>query len=67
MKEFTIRDDAAFKLKAKMWPCLAPNNLYCVEFIGEQYNDKNEKINESTYQFFLEQEHLEKMAQGLLS
>jgi len=58
MKEFLISDTAGFKLRAKMSACLAPKDLYCVEFIGEQYNDKGEMINDSTYQFFLTPDHL---------
>ena len=67
MKEFIIRDEPAFKLRGRMNKCLSPDNLWCVEFTGESYNDKGEVVNESTYQFFLEPEHLEKMAQGLLA
>lgn len=66
MKQFLIRDEEAFKLRGKMWLCEAPNDLYCVEFTGEQYNDKQEIVNESTYQFFLTKEHVQKMCEGLL-
>ena len=67
MKEFLIRDEPAFKLRGKMKRCLSPDNLWCVEFTGESYNDKGEVVNESTYQFFLEDEHVTRMAQGLLA
>lgn len=65
MKEFLIQDGEAFKLRGKMWPCLSPNDLFCIEFVGEQYNEKQEKINESTYQFFLNKEHVQNMCKGL--
>lgn len=67
MKEFIIRDEPAFKLRARMNKCLSPNNLWCVEFTGESYNEKGEIVNDSTYQFFLEDEHLQNMARGLLA
>ena len=60
-------DEAAFKLRGKMHQCLSPNNLWCVEFTGEQYNDKGEMIEASTYQFFLEPDHVKRMAEGLLA
>jgi hypothetical protein len=66
-KTFLIRDDAAFKLRGKMTLCPNPNNLWCIEFTGEEYNDKGEIGKSSTYQFFLEPEHIKKMAEGLLA
>ena len=65
MKEFLIRDDPAFKLRGKMIPCMNPTSLWCIEFTGEEYNDKGEMSNTSTYQFFLEEEHIKKMVEGL--
>ncbi len=67
MKEFLIRDDAAFKLRGTMKQCVRPEDLWCVEFTGEQYNDQGEIINTSTYQFFLNNEHIANMVQGLQS
>jgi hypothetical protein len=65
MKEFLIRDEPAFKLRGRMSRCLSPTNLWCVEFTGESYNEKGEIVNDSTYQFFLEDEHVANMAKGL--
>lgn len=67
MKEFLIRDETAFKLRGTMKQCLRPDNLWCVEFTGEQYNDQGEMTEASTYQFFLTEEHITKMVQGLQS
>jgi len=67
MKEFLVRDSAAFKLRVRISPCLRPEGLQCVEFTGEQYNDKGEMIQDSTYQFFLDHEHLERLAKGLVT
>jgi exonuclease VII large subunit len=44
MKEFLIRDEEAFKLRATVSSCLSPSNLKCLEFIGECYNDKGEVV-----------------------
>jgi hypothetical protein len=67
MKEFLIRDEAAFKLRAKVSNCINPSTLKCLEFTGECYNDKGEKVDESTYQFFLEEAHIKTMCEGLLA
>ena len=65
MKEFLIRDEKAFKLRGTMKRCLNPSNLWCVEFTGDSYNEDGEVVNSSTYQFFLEDDHVENMVQGL--
>lgn len=67
MKEFLIRDEVAFKLRATVSSCLSPSNLKCLEFTGECYNDKGEVVDTSTYQFFLEEAHIKTMCEGLLA
>lgn len=65
MKEFLIRDDAAFKLRGTMKPCMSPENLWCIEFTGEQYNDDGEMTASSSYQFFLDNGHIKRMVEGM--
>ena len=65
MKEFLIRDEPAFRLRGRMQKCLSPNSLWCVEFTGESLNEKGEIVNDSTYQFFLQDEHIQNMIKGL--
>lgn len=65
MKEFLIRDEQAFKLRAKMKQCTGLEQLWCIEFTGECYNNEGEIMDQSTYQFFLEEEHIKKMVEGL--
>ena len=67
MKEFLIQDGAAFKLRAVIKNCLAPEDLKCVEFTGEQYDDEGELIGSSTYQFFLNSQELQTMSEGLVA
>ena len=64
-KEFLIRDETAFKLRGKMNRCQGLNSLWCVKFTGEQYNENGELTNESTYEFFLEDNHVKNMIDGL--
>ena len=67
MKEFLIRDDPGFRLKGHMHKCLSPEGLWCVEFTGESMNDQGEVVNASTYQFFLEDQHIQNMTKGLMA
>jgi hypothetical protein len=65
MKTFLVRDEAAFKLRVKVSNCLNPADLKFIEFVGEQYNNDGELVNSSTYEFFLENQHIAKLVEGL--
>ena len=65
MKEFIVKEDQAFRLRVKSWKCLTPNTLNAVEFVQE-CKDKNGEIDfSSTYQFFMTDEEMKTLAQGL--
>jgi hypothetical protein len=67
MKEFIIKDDQAFRLRVKSWKCVKPSELNAIEFIQESKNKNQEVDLSSTYQFFMTDEELKKLANGLLS
>jgi hypothetical protein len=67
MKEVIIKDDQAFRLRVKSWKCVRPSELNAVEFIQESKNTKQEVEFSSTYQFFMTNEELKKLANDLLS
>ena len=64
MKEFTVKEDQAFRLRVKSWKCLRPNTLNAVEFIQECMKDGEVDFS-STYQFFMTDEEIKTLAQGL--
>lgn len=66
MKEFTVKEDQAFRLRVKSWKCLTPNNLNAVEFVQECMKDGEVDFS-STYQFFMTDEEMSTLAQGLTS
>ena len=66
MKEFTVKEDAAFRLRVKSWKCLSPNNLNSVEFIQECMKDGEVDFS-STYQFFMTDGEMKTLAQGLIA
>ena len=64
MKEFTVKEDAAFRLRVKSWKCLTPNTLNAVEFVQECMKDGEVDFS-STYQFFMTDDEMRTLAQGL--
>jgi len=64
MKEFTVKEDQAFRLRVKSWKCVSPNNLNAVEFIQECMKDGEVDFS-STYQFFMTDAEMSALAQGL--
>jgi hypothetical protein len=64
MKEFKVKEDAAFRLRVKSWKCLTPNTLNAVEFIQECMKDGEVEFS-STYQFFMTDDEMRTLAQGL--
>jgi len=64
MKEFVVKEDQAFRLRVKAWKCLSPNTLNSVEFIQECMKDGEVDFT-STYQFFMTDEEMKTLAQGL--
>ena len=61
MIEQLITDNPAFKLRLKVNDCMKPVGLKHLSFTGEQYNDKGEMTNSSTYDFFLNKEEISKL------
>lgn len=66
MKEFTVKENQAFRLRVKKWKCLSPNDLNAVEFIQESKNKDGEVDQTSTYQFFMTDEELKTLAEGIV-
>jgi hypothetical protein len=61
MIEQLITDNPGWKLRLKVNDCQRPVGLKHLMFTGEQYNDKGELTNTSTYDFFLNQEEIAKL------
>jgi hypothetical protein len=67
MKEFLVKDEEAFRLRVRSWKCLSPDTLNAIEFIQE-CKDKNGEVDfSSTYQFFMTDEELKTLAEGLVA
>jgi hypothetical protein len=66
-KEFTVKENDGFKLRVKSWKCMNPSDLNAIEFIQESKNKKGEIDLSSTYQFFMTDEELKTLAQGIVN
>ena len=65
--EFVIKEDAAFRLRVKKWKCQNPSSLNAIEFIQECKDKDGEVDFTSTYQFFMTNEELQKLAKEIVN
>jgi hypothetical protein len=65
VKEFTVKDETAFRMRVRMWKSTSPKDLNSLEIIQECMRD-GEVDFASTYNFLLTDEELTTLAQGLL-
>ena len=66
MKDFIAKEAPDFKLRVTVNDCLRPTGVKSLEFINEQYKD-GELVGTSTYQFFMTQDEIHTLCQGLES
>ena len=66
IKEFTVKQNAGFALKVKSWKCVAPADLNSIEFINECYNEKGEVTDSSIYNFFMTDDEIKTLCEGML-
>jgi hypothetical protein len=66
MKEFTVKENAGFRLRVKSWKCLTPTDLNAIEFVQETMKD-GEVDMASTYQFFMTDSEMKLLAEKLVA
>lgn len=64
-KEFIVKEHDGFRLSVKMWKCLSPSDLNSLEFIQECLDDSGNVTFDSTYNFFLTDEDVDRLCRGL--
>jgi len=62
----TIKDEPAFRVRLEKWECLAPKGLYALDLIQERKDEEGTVIDSSTYNFFMTNEEMKTLAEGLL-
>ena len=66
VKKFTVKEDAAFRVRVESWQAIVPTGLMAVDVIQECLNDKGEVDSTSTYNFHMTREEIQSFAKGLL-
>jgi hypothetical protein len=66
MNSFVVKDTPGFRLSVKSWKCVRPNDLNALEFVQETKNSAGEVDMSSTYQFFMTDEEVVDLCNGLL-
>ena len=57
---------AGFETVVKKTRCLSPNDLFSLEIIGIQKNERGEELQRSTYQFFMNEQQLKELSETLV-
>lgn len=65
MKEFTVKENKAFRLRVQSKKCLSPNELNHVQFIQECFDKDGDVDFTSNYQFFLTDSEIKSLAREL--
>ena len=67
VKKFTVKEDAAFRVRVESWEAVSPKGFLSLDVIQECLNDKGEVDFTSTYNFHMTKEEIQAFAKGLLS
>ena len=66
MNSFVVKDSPGFRITVKSWKCLNPNDLNALEFVQETKTSTGEVDMSSTYQFFMTDDEVVDLCNGLL-
>jgi hypothetical protein len=66
MNSFVVKDTPGFRLSVKSWKCVRPADLNALEFVQETKNSAGEVDMSSTYQFFMTDDEVVDLCNGLL-
>ena len=67
VKKFTVKEDAAFRVRVESWEAVSPKGLMAVDVIQECLNDKGDVDSVNIYNFHMTREEIQLFAKGLLS
>jgi len=66
LKNFTVKENAGFRVRVEQWEVISPKGLYSLNFIQESLKD-GEVIDSQIYNFFMSKEELTTLCAGLLN
>lgn len=66
MNKFTVKEDAAFRMRVESWEAKAPKGLIAINFVQECLNKHGEVDYSSTYSYNMTREDIDNLCKGLL-
>ena len=67
IKNITIKESPAFRVRVESWESIAPTGLLAVDIIQECLDDDGEITSSSTYNFHMSRDEIKRLCEGLLS
>ncbi len=67
IKNITIKDSPAFRIRVESWESIRPAGLHAVDIIQECLDDKGEVTSKSTYNFHMSRDEIKNLCEGLMS
>jgi hypothetical protein len=67
IKNITIKESPAYRVRVESWECIAPAGLLAVDIIQECISDEGVITTASTYNFHMTRDEIKKLCEGLLS
>lgn len=64
-KEFTVKDSTGYQLEVKMWKCSVPADMNAIHFVQTTKGINGEADQESVYEFFLTDDEIKVLVEGL--
>ncbi len=65
MFESIVYQRPDYQIKVKKSECLAPKGIYAITISNQQKNQKNEIIQSSNYEFFMDQQQINSLIEVL--
>jgi hypothetical protein len=66
VKEFTIKDENAARVRVRAWEVISPKGLYSLDFIQESLDTDGKVQYTSTYNFFMTKDEIGNLCKGLM-
>jgi hypothetical protein len=66
LKNFTVKENAGFRVRVEQWEVISPKGLYSLNFIQESL-DEGQVKDSQVYNFFMTKEELTTLCNGLLN
>ena len=65
-KKFTIKENAGYRMRVTQHECVAPAGVYSIDFIQESLKEDGSVKDTQTYNFFMTQDDIKTLCEGLL-